>query len=427
MSWEVRKLAFAQALKQNHVYDWQLDELLKSLEDWSMFKDLQKSMLWNKITADTEEFYARFFTNAGTQSLSRHKWSRLWWFNFLQGYVINRTDEMLQWFRQWWEFVNKAGGFKNLTWDDITRHLAEDNQELKSFMNNIIASAKLWYYLDKAADTDGAEAENIKAYFIDTNDYLSSLDTVWFMRLFKAPLEWVAAYKTYSEWSGKDATVIWWVKVAAMESFAEVCSQFFREGKFLSAMLNPVIAGMKTWDLDFAATVAGTEWEKMANSLWRFWLVDWMEKYWLEDFSEDSDIIWQMLLNSDRSTVWWKEQQDLYDITSVDRIINDPSYSAITAIWYLPLVWELIKYAADKWWYSFNEAKYKEMMEMVDNDPGLKKLYNWEIDSEVFSDDAINRIWSDFTSFNYPYKTLKSPGKHSEHLRETMNVYRRIP
>ena len=413
MSWEVRKLAFAQALKQNHVYDWQLDELLKSLEDWSMLSDLNKSMLWNKITADTEEFYARFFTNAGTQSLSRHKRSRLWWFNFLQWYVINRTDEMLQWFRQWWEFVNKAGWFKNLTWNDITRHLAEDNQELKSFMNNIIASAKLWYYLDKAADTDWSEADNIKAYFIDTNDYLSSLDTVWFMRLFRAPLEWVAAYKTYSDWSWEDATMIWWVKVAVMESFAEICSQFFREGKFLSAMLNPVIAGMRTWDLDFAATVAWTEWEKMANSLWRFGLVDWMEKYWLEDFSEDSDIIGQMLLNTDRSTVWWKEQNDLYDITSVDKIINDPSYSAVTAIGYLPLVWELIKYAADKWWYSFNEAKYREMMEMVDNDPGLKKLYNWEIDSEVFSDDAINRIWSDFTSFNYPYKTLKSPGKHS--------------
>jgi len=43
-----------------------------------MLKDAQKSALWNKITADTEEFYARFFTNAGTQSLSRHKWSRLW-------------------------------------------------------------------------------------------------------------------------------------------------------------------------------------------------------------------------------------------------------------------------------------------------------------------------------------------------------------
>lgn len=413
MSWEVRKLAFAQALKQNHIYDWQLESLLQSLKDWSMLKDAQKSVLWNKITADAEEFYARFFTNAGTQSLSRHKWSRLWWFNFLQGYVINRTDEMLQGFRQWWDFVRKAWWFKNITWNDITKHLNEDNQELKSFMNNVIASAKLWYYLDKAADSDWSEADNIKEYFINSNDYLSSLDTVWFMRLFKAPLEGVSAYKTYSEWSWEEATMIGGIKVWVMESFAEICSQFFREGKFLSAMLNPIIAGMKTWDLDFAGTVAWTEWEKMANSLWRFGLVDGMEKYWLEDFSEDSDVIWQMLLATDKTTLWWQEQKDLYDITNVDKIINDPTYSAITAIWYLPLVGELIKYATDKWWYAFSEAKYREMMEMVDNDPELKKLYNWEIDSEVFSDDAINRIWSDFTSFNYPYKTLKSPGKHS--------------
>ena len=413
MSGEMRKLAFAQALKENHVYDWQLDELLKSLEDWTIKTDMNKAMLWHKINASSEEFFARFFTNSWTQALSRHKRSRLWWFNFLQGYVINRTDEMLQWFRQWSKFVDDAGWIKRLTWNDIVKHLNEDNQELKSFMNNIIASAKLWYYLDKAADSDGSEADNIRAYFVDTNDYLSSLDTVWFMRLFKAPLEWVSAYKTYSEWSGKEATVIWWVKVAAMESFAEVCSQFFREGKFLNAMLNPIIAGMRTWDLDFAATVAGTEREKMANSLWRFGLVDWMEKYWLEDFSEDSDIIWQMLLNIDRSTLWWQEQNDMYNITNVDKIINDPSYSAITSIWYLPLVWELIKYAADKWWYSFNEAKYKEMMEMVDNDAWLKELYNWKLNTEVYPDEAINRIWNDFTSFNYPYKTMKSVGKHS--------------
>lgn len=413
MSWEMRKLAFAQALKENHIYDWQLDDLLKSIEDWTIKSDPRKRALWNRINASSEEFFARFFTNTGTQALSRHKRSRLWWFNFLQWYVVNRTDEMLQGFRQWSKFVDDFWGFKNITWEDIVRHLNEDNQELKSFMNNVIASAKLWYYLDKAADSDWSEADNLRAYFIDANDYLSSLDTVWFMRLFKAPLEWVAAYKTYSEMSGKEATILWWVKVAAMESFAEVCSQFFREGKFLNAMLNPIIAGMRTWDLDFAATVAGTEWEKMANSLWRFGLVDWMEKYWLEDFSEDSDVIWQMLLNTDKSTVRWQEQNDLYNITSVDKIINDPSYSAVTAIWYLPLIWELIKYAADKWWYSFNEAKYREMMEMVDNDKGLKKLYNWELDTEVFSDDAINRIWTDFISFNYPYKTLKSPGIHS--------------
>ena len=409
---EVRKYAFAQALKQNHIYESQLPSLLELLKSWKIMDDPKTSVLWSNIMAKTEENYARFFTNASTSALSRHRWSRLWWFNFLQWYVINRTDEMMLWMRKWRDFVNQAWGFKNMTWDDITRHLAEDNTELKSFMNNIILSAKMAYYLDKAADTDWTEADNIRAYFIDTNDYLSSLDTVWFMRLLKAPLEWVWAYRTYSEWAWEEADMWWWLKVWVYESFAEVCKQFFREGKFLSAIANPLIAAMQTWDLDFASTVAWVEWEKMANSLWRFGLVEWMEKYWLEDFSEDSDIIWQVLLNTDRSTRVGKETDDLYDISRVDSIINDPNYAAITTIWYLPLIWELIKSATNNWWFGFNEAKYKKLMNMVETDPDIKKLYNWELDVSLYSDEAINRLWTDFTSFNYPYKSMKSAWKH---------------
>ena len=410
--WEVRKYAFAQALKQNRVYESQLPALLELLQSWKIMDNPKTSVLWSNIMAKTEENYARFFTNASTSSLSRHKRSRLRGFNFLQWYVINRTDEMMLWMRKWRDFVNQAWGFKNMTWDDITRHLAEDNVELKSFMNNIILSAKMAYYLDKAADADWTEAQNIRAYFIDTNDYLSSLDTVWFMRLLKAPLEWVWAYKTYSEWAWEEADMWWWLKVWVYESFAEVCRQFFREGKFLSAVLNPVIAAMQTWDIDFASTVAWVEWEKMANSLWRFGLVEWMEKYWLEDFSEDSDIIWQVLLNTDRSTKVGKETDDLYDISRVDSIINDPSYAAVTTIGYLPLIWELIKSATNNWWFNFSEAKYKKLMNMVENDADLKKLYKWELDVSLYSDEAINRLWTDFTSFNYPYKNMKSAWIH---------------
>jgi hypothetical protein len=47
-------------------------------------------------------------------------------------------------------------------------------------------------------------------------------------------------------------------------------------------------------------------------------------------------------------------------------------------------------------------------MNMVDNDEDLKKLYKGELDVSLYSDEAINRLWTDFTSFNYPYKSMKS-------------------
>ena len=411
-AWEVKLYAFAEALKHNHIYESQLPDLLKKVESWKIWNPEYRE-IWNKILADTDEYYSRYFTNWATTSLSRHKRSRSLCFNFLQWYVINRADEMMLWLRKWREFI-KTTKFKNMTWNDVTRHLAEDNPELKSFLNNILASAKLWYYLDRAADSDWTDADNMRWYFIDTNDYLSSLDTTFFMRLLKAPFEWMASYIKYSNVTNKPMTITWWIESAVLESFADVSQQFFREGKFLSAMLNTIVAWMQTWDLNFAATVLGTEREKMSNSLWRFGLVDWMEKYWLEDFSEESDIIWQILLSTDKTTRFWQMQDDIYDITRIDNFMNNSMWdNAVTVLWYMPAVWELIKYLAGKWWYNFTEAKYKEMMHMVEDDAWLRYIYNGHINTDVFSPEAIKRIYSDFTAFNYPYETMKTVGKHA--------------
>jgi hypothetical protein len=50
---------------------------------------------------------------------------------------------------------------------------------------------------------------------------------------------------------------------------------------------------------------------------------------------------------------------------------------------------------------------------MVETDPGLKELYKGKLNTDVYSDEAITRIWSDFTSFNYPAKYEKEPGIHA--------------
>ena len=411
-SWAVREYAFAQALKQNWVETKEaIADLLAKVKSWEI-NNAEYTTRRRKIMADTEENYARFFSNANTTALSRHRWSRAFGFNFLQGYVINRADEMMQWIKKMHNFISERG-FKNITWDDVTYHLAHENVELKAFLNNILLTTKLWYYLDRIDDYDGSPAKNMMGYFVDANDYLSSLDTIWFMRLFKTIPNGTIDYLEYSDYAKKDPTLGWAISNIWYELTAEICSQFFREGKFLNAMMQTIVAGMKTGDLDFAATVAWTEWEKMSNGLWRFWLVDWLEKYWLEDFSEPSDIIWSILFSTNKTTTSGKIQDKLWALSNTDKVINDPSYAAVTAIGYLPLIWELIKSATDNWGFNFSEAKYREMMHMVETDPGLKELYKGKLNTDVYSDEAITRIWSDFTSFNYPAKYEKQPGIHA--------------
>lgn len=411
-SWAVREYAFAQALKQNGVETKEaIADLLSKVKSWEIEWALYNTRR-RKIMADTEENYARFFSNANTTALSRHRWSRAFGFNFLQWYVINRADEMMQGIKKMHNFI-KERGVKNLTWDDVTYHLAHDNVELKAFLNNILLTTKLWYYLDRVDDYDGSPSKNMVWYFVDANDYLSSLDTLWFMRLFKTIPNWVTDYLEYSDYAKKDPTLWWAMSNVWYELTAEICSQFFREGKFLNAMMQTVVAAMKTWDLDFAATVAWTEWEKMSNGLWRFWLVDWLEKYWLEDFSEPSDIIWSILFSTNKTTTSGKLQDKMWALSNTDKVINDPGYAAVTAIGYLPLIWELIKSATDNWWFGFNEAKYREMMHMVETDSWLQELYKGKLNTDVYSDEAITRIWSDFTSFNYPAKYEKQPGIHA--------------
>jgi hypothetical protein len=44
-------------------------------------------------------------------------------------------------------------------------------------------------------------------YFVDANDYLSSLDTLWFMRLFKTIPNGAIDYLEYSDYAKKDPTL----------------------------------------------------------------------------------------------------------------------------------------------------------------------------------------------------------------------------
>lgn len=413
-SGKVRVLAFAQALQQKWITELQLDDILKKIESWEMRSKPEYLQAWNDIMARTEYFYDDFFTNSATAFMSRNKYSRLFIFNNLQWYVIKRTDEIwraITGFKNW--LAAKPQGV-SYTWWDFVDHL-EQNQELKAFLNNVILSTKLAYYFNRTDKIDWGEGDNIWRYMIEANDYLSSVPATFFYQLLTAPIAW---YNKYSEWTDvtwEDKNLADGTSVVLMNVLSQVCSQFFRESKPLNALIDWAVSYAKTWDLWFAATVMGTDLEKIANWLWRFGLIDWLEKYWLEDFSADHDIIWQILLAWDKTSEVGKSIQDSYDISFVDNVLNDSEYAFISTLGNLPLIWEFIKSVSDKGWYTFNEAKVKELSNMMDNDKNLQNIMYWKFDYSVFKDhpDAINRIYNDFVSFNYTNEALKSPGKHA--------------
>lgn len=409
---KVRVLAFAQALQQKWITELQLEDILAKIESWEMFSNPAYKQAWNDIMAMTEYYYDDFFTNSATAFMSRNKFSRLWIFNNLQWYVIKRSDEMwraITGFKNWLAAKPK---WAHYNWWDFVDHL-ETNQELKAFLNNVLLSTKLAFYLNRADIYDWKDWDNLYRYAIEANDYLSSLPATFFYQLMAAPFKWYWKYKTYQDITWDEWNLADWTSVVLMNTLAQVCSQFFREGKPLMALMDTAVAYWKTWDLWFANTVLGVDLAKIANWIGRMWLIDWLEKYWLEDFSKSSDMIWQILLAGNETTSVGRSLQDTYDVTFVDNVLNDKWYAFISALGNLPVLWELIKETTDKWWFTFNEAKVKELAHMMDNDKQLQNIYQWHINTDIFDWEAINRIYNDYVSFNYPFKSLKSQWKHS--------------
>lgn len=409
----VRVLAFAQALQQKWVTELQLDDILRKVESWEMWTNQKYLNAWNDIMAMTEYYYDDFFTNSATAFMSRNKYSRLFIFNNLQWYVIKRTDEIgraITGFKNWLAAKPK---WVHYNWWDFIDHL-EQNQELKAFLNNVILSTKLAYYFNRADQIDWGDWDNFARYAIEANDYLSSVPATFFYQLLTSPIAWYNKYREWADVTWEDKNFADGTSVVLMNILSQVCSQFFRESKPLAALVDSAVSFAKTWDIWFAWSVLGTDLEKISNWLWRFWLIDWIEKYWLEDFGSDHDIIWQILLAWDKTSPIWKSIQDSYDVTFVDNVLNDSWYAFVSALWNLPLVWELIKNVSDSGWYSFNEAKVKRLSDMMDNDKNLRNIMFGNFDYGVFKDhpDAISRIYNDFVSFNYTNEQLKSPGKH---------------
>lgn len=424
----VKRLALAQALNKQWIDIYNIQEFVENINKWKVSKEVM-----NKILSETELVYSRFFTNSSSAALSRHRMSRMYMFNNLQWYVINRTDEMTSSIKSAYEWIMSHRAAKhtktgisevdNLTvweklrelafdWNDFVEYLNTDNLELKSFLNNVLMSAKMSYYYWQAITWQPDTFENFKEYRVDTSDYLSSLDATWFAAILSAPFKWYSAYNEYKHMAWEETEIWEWVRAAMINTLSEVCSRIFKEWKLLTATMNTMVAYGKTHDLDFASTVLWTELDKLMSWLGRFQLSDVDDTYDMEDFSSDTDIIWKILLTNHETSVGWWLKTKLNKLEAADRAINNPELAMITAVWYLPVIWELFKSATGNGWFAFNEATYKTYRDMVENDPVMKWLYHWTIDVDNYSKKWLQQLYYELVDFNYPSEKLWDKWRH---------------
>ena len=444
--WSVRSMELAKALQNNlHWYAGWLNQFALDVMNWTVNWELVNKILW-----DAEKWYSRFFTNSATTFFSRHKFSRMYMYNALQWYVINRTDEIFSSIKNainWYDRMRQLRsmywdvGWKkmSITWDDFTKYMDTENPELKAFLMNVLLSAKLGFYMDRAVNWWDFDWKDYSDYIIDTSDYLSSIPATFFYWILTAPVEWMLDYAEYVD-TTKDEFNVWdWLTVAGLKTFSEIFSKLFREGKVLSALTDSVVAFGKTWNIDFSWDVLTTEFSNIANWLGRFQLVEWTNKYNLDNLTSDRDILWQILLNADKTTNAWKISNKMYALQTVDWILNWEDWTRWKdrLLPYLPVIGNLLHNSVTGQWYTFTQAKWNQLEKILNKDKVVQTLNNrdlfnedwWKIwwDKWVYSDDAVDRMYKELTAFDYPNKARKDwtefsvwyPGE-LEQIKETV-------
>lgn len=407
--WSVKSMELAKALEKNLVWWWTVEDFVKWLEAGTIPEEMI-----NKILADTEKWYSRFFTNSATTLFSRHRFSRLYIFNALQWYVINRTDEIFSSIKDAVNWIGRRNW--SFTWNEFTNYLQHDNQELQWLMLNVLLSAKLGFYMDRLVNWWEFNGKEYSDYMIDTSDYLSSIPATFFYWILTAPLTWIEDYAEYVKMNNTDFNVWDWLTVAWLNTISEVMSKFFREGKVLNALTDSIVAFGKTGNVDLSYDVLVSELSNIANWLWRFQLTEWTHKYWLDYMNEQWDILWKILLNSDKTSESWRLQDKLYSLQTVDWILNWENWDwwKNRLLPYIPVLGNILQNSITWQWYTFTQAKWKKLQHIMDKDPTVQLLNNWDLTdknywkdiwwNDTYSDEAIGRLYKELTAFDYPNK-----------------------
>jgi hypothetical protein len=78
-------------------------------------------------------------------------------------------------------------------------YINTDNQELKSLLNNILLSAKASIYINHIVNQHESEdAKSTFKYMAGISEYISSMDSTFFMRILQSPFSGVAKYMRYT-------------------------------------------------------------------------------------------------------------------------------------------------------------------------------------------------------------------------------------
>lgn len=397
MEEKVMRVAVAQALAAKWINAMNIDEFAKLLDEWKL-----DAWWMDKLRINANVYYHDFFSNSNNVALNRHRFSKRWMFTTLQWYVLNRASWIYNGLKT---FSNVWKEWKIKTRWDFVEHLYTDNQELKTFIYNTLLAAKMSIYADiivNAHDYDNDDKLPYK-YMLGMSDYLSSLSSTFWFNILTAPLEWLDKYYDYTAATGKSEEMIEWISVAALNTIAQTIRMLFREWNIISAFWDAWLSFLKTGDLDFAAEVAGTAFEKISDWLWRYSLLPWVDTYWQTPIEEDDDIIWRIFMTYDKTNTSMRNVQKLRWMADAESIINDKWWYLLRLLQYLPVVKSFTESNKSTGW---NEARYKYLQDMMQSDEVLQQLWKWELPADLLSasPEITNSLYNDLLSFDYSYK-----------------------
>jgi len=400
----VKRVALAQALSRM----WINKNNIEALKQWLKEKNISETFM-QELSWHANIYYHTFFWNSNLTTLNRNMFSRRWFINTLQWYVLGRSAEMIWAVRQ---FSRALKEWKIKTRWDFIDYIHTDNQELKSLLNNILLAWKMSIYADYVAN-DKEYEWNVKQpykYMLWMSDYISSLQSTFYYRLLTAPLEWADDYLEYTAATWKSENVIEWISVSAMKTLAEAMRMLFREWNVINIFADAWLSYLKTWDLDFATDVAWTNFDKIANGMWRYMLLPNVDTYWQMVIPEDDDLIWRIFFTYDKTNNMVRESWKLRNMSDIDSMLNDKSWYTLRLLQYLPIL---------KWFTETskstgrNEARYKRLQDLMEEDLTLKDIWNWELPEMLLNNrDITNTLYRDLTAFDYSYKKYKWQWEH---------------
>lgn len=397
---KVKRLAISQALSKNWINVKNIDEFD------SILKTLDNDTL-NQIRADASLYYNRFFTNSSLTVNNRDRFSRWFWYSYLQHYVTARSAEMIDWVRMLSRDIQNWKLASMKVWDYLN-----ENQELKALTYWLLHSMTIWHYLNVYVNDSNQYSDDSQKWYAfskNLSDHLWSFDALLLKRVLISPYEYTKVLYNYnkSTWQESDLWEYWQAAVYWMTS--ELIRSLFRELKIGNVLFWSIWAWLVWQDFDMIMKNLSVEYDKAVNWMWRFWAIPWYEKYWMKKNPELDDWIWFFLMWLDDfnpSIAWYSDMMKISNIVQMlDKgFINQNAVNMA----YMPIVSSLL------WKNTISsEVKYKKFLELRETDPIIKSLYNWNFNDAILKTNwqvdpnKTQKFYNELIQFDYWFKASK--------------------